>query len=458
MGYVPNTDADRAAMLAAIGVKSAAELFEDIPAQLRRPPLSLPKPLSEPEVLRHMCQLAQRNVNVESFPSFLGAGAYYHFVPSVVGHVTSRSEFYTSYTPYQPEVSQGTLQTIYEYQSMVCELTGMDVANASMYDGASALAEAIIMACNITRRDRVVMAPGVHPEYQQVVSTYTPGLDIEIVGGGRLTEPGRPFAGTFDPKEARRLLNDNVACLVVQEPSFFGCLEPVDELSQLAHECGALLVLCCTEPISLGLLRPPGDYGADIVVGEGQSLGNPLSFGGPYLGLFACRERFVRQMPGRIVGAAVDHEGRRGYVLTLQAREQHIRREKASSNICTNEALNALAASVYLASLGKAGLRRVAEQCAQKAHYAAERIAGLPGFHLAFEAPFFDEFAVDCPVDPSIINERLLERGIIGGYPLKNHYASLSNAMLFCVTEANRREDVDALVSALEEIGRGRSV
>jgi len=456
MGYIPNTEADREAMLATIGVASSAELFEDIPASFRRPPIDLPAPLSEPEVLRLLRQLSRQNRDWECYPGFLGAGAYNHFIPSLVGHVISRSEFYTSYTPYQPEVSQGTLQTIYEYQSIICELTGMDVANASMYDGASALAEAVIMACNITKRDKVVMAPGVHPEYQQVVATYTPGLSIEIAGGAELVENQTGFAGVFDPAEAQRLVDDRTACLVVQEPNFFGCLEPVEELARVAHEHGALLIICVTEPISLGILRPPADYGADIVVGEGQALGNALNFGGPFLGMLACRERYVRQMPGRIVGATVDHDGRRGYVLTLQAREQHIRREKATSNICTNEALCALAATVYVASLGKRGLRKVAELCLQKAHYAAEQIGALPGFGLVHQAPFFEEFVVRCPLEPHQLNTELMRRGIIGGYPLGRNYLSLRDAMLFCVTEANSREEIDALVAALAEIGGGR--
>lgn len=457
MVYIPNTEADRAAMLATIGVKSAAELFEDIPAQLRNPQLKLPEPLSEPEALRLMRQLSQQNADLDTHPSFLGAGAYNHFIPSLVGHVISRSEFYTAYTPYQPEVSQGTLQTIYEYQSLVCELTGMDVANASMYDGASALAEAVIMACNATKRDKVVLSPGVHPEYQQVIATYVPGLGIEIAGGATLVTDPDHFSGVFDLDQARRLLDDATACLVIQEPNFFGCMGPVEELSQLAHDRGALLVVAITEPVSLGILRPPADYGADIVVGEGQSLGAGLNFGGPFLGMFACRDRLVRQMPGRIVGATVDHQGRRGYVLTLQAREQHIRREKATSNICTNEALVALAATVYLSALGKQGLRKVAELCLQKAHYAADEIGRLPGYErVCNRAPFFEEFAVRCPMAPEKINAELLRRGIIGGYPLGRSYPSLRDVTLFCVTEVNSRQEIDALVAALAEIGRGR--
>jgi glycine dehydrogenase subunit 1 len=361
---------------------------------------------------------------------FLGGGAYRHFIPSVVGRVIGRSEFYTAYTPYQPEISQGTLQTIFEFQSLVCELTGMEVANAGMYDGASALAEACFMACNITGRRRVAVLDTVNPRYLEVVRTYARGQDLAV-----------------DVVAAERLdVNQDFACLAVQQPNFFGYLEDAAGLERAAHGVGALSVVAF-EPVSLGLLQPPGGCEADIAVGEGQSLGWPASFGGPYLGLFACRQQFVRQMPGRIVGRTLDQEGRTGYVLTLQTREQHIRRERATSNICTSQQLVALAATVYLAAVGKHGLRHIAELCYHKAHYAAERIAGLSGYALAFpERPFFNEFGVRCPRPPVEMNRRLLARNIVGGLDVSDR---IDNGMLLCVTEVNTRAEIERLIEAL---------
>ncbi len=449
MRYIANTPADRAAMLEAIGLASTADLFADIPAHLRQPAIDLPAPLTEPEAARLLRALSAQNLDLTDRPCFLGAGAYRHWIPSVVGHVIGRAEFYTSYTPYQPEVSQGTLQTIYEYQSLVCLLTGMDAANASHYDGATALAEAIAMAAHITGRSRAVVAPALYPEYRQVARTYLQGRDLTIVEPP-LSENGQPQP-TFTPDRAAAYLDESVACLVVQQPNFFGCLEDVAGLAAAAHRVGALCIVS-VYPIALGLLKPPGDLGADIVVGEGQSLGLPLSYGGPYLGLFACRERYLRQMPGRIVGQTVDVEGRRGFVLTLQAREQHIRRERATSNICTNQALCALAATVYLTALGPQGLREVARLCVQKAHYLAERVTSLPGFRLAFSAPFFNEFVVRCPVPPVALNRRLRAAGIIGGYPLGRHFPDLADGWLLCATELTTREDIERLVEALTTI------
>ncbi len=432
-------------MLAAIGASSIDELFADLPAGARRPDLALPSELSEIEVIRLLRELSDRNLDLIRSPCFLGAGAYYHYIPSVVGHVVGRSEFYTSYTPYQPEVSQGTLQTIYEFQSLICELTGMEIANASMYDGASALAEAVIMAANLTNRGTILVASSVHPDYRRVMTTYVQGLDFSIVAETAGHEGG------IDPTALAKQVDESVACVVVQYPNFFGCLDDLAALADVAHRAGALLVVAAN-PIALGLLAPPGELGADVVVGEGQPLGIPLSFGGPYLGLFATREKFIRHLPGRIVGATTDSKGQRGYVLTFQTREQHIRREKATSNICSNEALCALAATTYLAYLGKQGLREVADLCLHNAHYLADRIAAVPGFRLAFARPFFHEFAVRCPVDPARINARLREVGIIGGYELGRAYPNLADAILFCATEMNRKADMDRLVDVLEAL------
>jgi len=442
--YLPHTDAHRREMLDAIGVKSIEELFADIPEEVRFPELKLPKPLSEAEILRELREMSERNADLDHYACFLGAGAYNHFVPSVVGHVIGRSEFYTAYTPYQPEISQGTLQTIFEYQTMVCALTGMEVANASHYDGATALAEAALMAVRISRekRQKVIVSPAVHPEYRQTLRTYTRGTAIAVTGDEDLAR---------ELDDLKTMLDEDTACLIVQNPNFFGQLEEVDGLADAVHEAGALLIVA-VDPISLGLFRPPGEYGADIVVGEGQSLGNAISFGGPYLGIFACLDKYKRRMPGRLVGETVDVEGRRGYVLTLTPREQHIRREKATSNICTNEALCALAAGAYLAAMGKTGLRKVAELCYHKAHYAAQRIAELPGFELVDDKPFFKEFVVRCPKPPAEINRQLLQQKIIGGYELGKAYPHLADCMLFCVTEMNTREEIDRLVEALQEV------
>jgi glycine dehydrogenase subunit 1 len=444
MTYVPHTDADRAQMLAAVGVERVEDLFHDVPAACRFPELELPEPLSEMEIMAELQAMSEENLDVNHFTSFLGAGAYNHYVPRIVDHVISRSEFYTSYTPYQPEISQGTLQSTFEYQSMICALTGMEVANASHYDGATSTAEAVIMALNVARgkRKRVILSPLIHPEYRAVIRTYTQGMGLDIVGDN---DP----VNTVDDLIA--LLDDKTACLIVQSPNFFGRIEDLEGLADRVHAARAMLVVVA-DPISLGLLKPPGDYGADIVVGEGQSLGNGLNFGGPYLGFFACREKDVRKSAGRLVGQTVDTEGRRGFVLTLATREQHIRRERATSNICTNQALCALATAVHLAALGKTGLRKLAELCYHKAHYAAKRIAVLDGYQVAMEGPFFKEFVVRCPAPVKTINDFLLEEwGIIGGYDLARDYPGLQKHMLLCVTEVIRREEIDALVEALTE-------
>jgi len=433
--YIANTDADRRAMLATIGVASSDELFADIPPEFRIEGLSLPPALSEPELARELSALAERNRPAGAMPCFLGGGAYRHFIPSVVGEVIGRSEFATAYTPYQAEISQGTLQTAFEFQSMVCELTGMDVANAGMYDGASALAEACLMAAGVTGRQRIALLSTVHPHSQAVARTYAlgRGLTVDVM-----------------PPDALAL-GEQHACLAVQNPNFFGCFEDVDALEKAAHSAGALFV-ASVDPISLGLFRPPGEYGADIVVGDGQSLGVPLSYGGPYVGFFACRQQHLRQMPGRLVGRTTDAQGRTGYVLTLQTREQHIRRERATSNICTSQQLVALAATVYLAALGKQGLRQVAALCYHKAHYAADRIAALPGYSLACGGVFFKEFVVRCPSasgGPAEINRALLERGIIGGFDVSEQ---IPGGLLLCVTELNTRQEIDALAAALRSV------
>jgi glycine dehydrogenase subunit 1 len=432
-------------MLAAIGVERVEALFDDVPAAVRFPELDLPGPQSELETQRELMELADANAHAQSSLLFLGAGAYNHFSPSVVNHMILRGEFLTAYTPYQPEVSQGTLQAIFEYQSMVAALTGMDAANASHYDGATSMAEAVIMAVSHARekRRKVLISPAVHPQYRQVVRTYTQGMGLTITGDED------PRAGLAD---LAGQLDRDTALLIVQSPNFFGQIEDLAGLADKVHAAGALLCVAA-DPVALGLLTPPGRQGADIVVGEGQSLGIPLSYGGPYLGFFATRKEYVRKMAGRLVGETKDRNGQRGYVLTLATREQHIKREKATSNICTNQGLMALAATVYLSTLGKHGLRRVAELCWHKSHYAAAEIAKLPGFSVDTSRPFIKEFVVRCPRPVAEINRFLFdEADIIGGYDLGQDYAHLAGHMLVCVTEMNSRDDIDELVEVLGEM------
>jgi glycine dehydrogenase subunit 1 len=428
--YLPNTDADRSIMLSEIGVSSVDELFQDVPEEFRNVQFKLPPPLSEPELKEEFRQLSNRNVNLDDYACFLGAGYYRHFIPSVIGHITGRSEFYTAYTPYQAEASQGTLHTIYDYQSLICQLTGMEVSNAGMYDGSTAAAEAALMACRITRRGKVAVLSTVNPRYYEVIDTYANGHDIPL-------DKVEPDSVNLPP---------DCACLIIQQPNFFGYFEDIKSYIQKAHEAGALLIVI-VDPISLGIFKPPGDYGADIVVAEGQPLGNPLSFGGPGLGIFTCRKEYLRQMPGRIVGKAMDVDGQTGYVLTLSTREQHIRRERATSNICTNEALVTLAVTVYLATMGKRGLHHVAELCYHKAHYAADTIGKLKGYSLVFQQPFFKEFVVRCPVAPSQINKALFNEKIIGGLDVSH---IIDNGMLLCFTEVNTKPEIDRLVKILE--------
>ena len=445
MSYYPHTETDRAEMLKVIGVQNVEELFADVPERVRFPKLNLPGPLSEMETLRELMELADINAHAQQQPIFLGAGAYNHFSPSVVNHIILRGEFLTAYTPYQPEISQGTLQVIFEYQSMICALTGMEAANASHYDGATSMAEAVIMAYHHyrERRKKIILSPAIHPQYRAVVRTYIQGAGLNVVGDDRPDN---------DPAALARMVDADTALLIVQSPNFFGQIEDLSGLAAQVHAAGALLGVA-VDPISLGLLKPPGQHGADIVVGEGQSLGLPLSFGGPYLGFFATRKEYVRKMAGRLVGEAYDKNGQRGYVLTLATREQHIKREKATSNICTNQGLMAIAATVYLSTLGRQGLRKVAELCWHKSHYAARQIAALPGFSVDASRPFFKEFAVQCPRPVSEINRRLLDDwGIIGGYDLGQDYPHLKDHMLVCVTEMNSREEIETLVEALREI------
>ncbi len=445
MSYVPHTDAERKEMLGTIGASATGDLFSAIPEDYRFPDLVLPPPLSEQEILAELRDVSARNANVQDYPSFLGAGAYHHFVPSVVNHVINRSEFYTAYTPYQAEISQGTLQAIYEYQSMICALTGMEVSNASHYDGATALAEAVIMATNVARgrRTRVVMAPTVHPEYRQTVRTYLQGTEISIEGDA---------GHTLDVQALVDQVDDNTACLVVQTPDFLGHVVDLTGVSEAVHAKGALLVVV-SNPIALGMLKAPGSYDADIAVGEGQPLGNPLQYGGPYLGFFACRHKHVRRMSGRLVGQTTDAEGNTGYVLTLSTREQHVRRGRATSNICSNQGLNALAAAVYMAAMGKCGLSEVAKLNYHRAHYAASQIGVLDAYKIDLSAPFFNEFVVRCPKPVSEINKALFdEYGIIGGYDLSLAYPALENQMLVCVTEMNPRQDIEDLVEGLEAV------
>ena len=429
--YLPTTEDDRAEMLRAVGVADLEDLFTDIPQEHRNPPLDLPGPLSELELRREMEEYASRNHHAGEYACFLGAGAYNHFAPSVVRAIISRGEFLTSYTPYQPEISQGTLQATYEFQSAICGLYDMEVANAGLYDGASALAEAALMACRVTSRSLIQVAETLSPMYRETLETYClpQGLEVRAMA---------PNTSEIGPE---------TACLVVQSPNFFGYLEDLQGYRSMADAAGALMVVSA-DPVATAMFKPPGAYGADIVTGEGQSLGLPLSFGGPYVGLFATRQSLLRQMPGRLSGRTADRDGRPGFVLTLSTREQHIRRERATSNICTNQALMALAATVYTAALGKRGLRQVAEQSYHKAHYAARRIASLPGYALPLEGTFACEFPITCPAPPREINARLLQNGIIGGLDVSDRF---HNGMLVCATEVNTREEIESLVDTLAE-------
>ncbi len=444
MTYIPHTDANRKEMLAAIGVKTLEELFPAVPDKYKFPELQLPPALSEMETFWEMQGLSEANADVNHYACFLGAGAYNHYVPHTVDYVLRRGEFYTAYTPYQPEVSQGTLQAMFEYQSMICQLTGMEVSNASHYDGATSMAEGVQLALTATKgnRKKVVISPAVHPQYRSVLRTYTQGMKLNIVGDDHLKA---------DIADVMKLLDKETACLVVQSPNFFGQIEDLKGVAEAVHAVGALLIVV-TDPISLGILTPPGEYGADVVVAEGQPLGIPLSYGGPYLGIFATKNAYVRKMSGRLVGETIDMDGKRGFVLTLSTREQHIRREKATSNICTNQGLLALAAATYLATLGKCGLDQVARLCWHKSHYTAKCIDELKGYQVWNNKPFFKEFVVKLPKPVEAVNEFLLDEfDIIGGYDLGQDYPHLKNHMLIAVTETNNKAEIDDLVEALKE-------
>jgi glycine cleavage system P protein (glycine dehydrogenase) subunit 1 len=445
--YYPNTDDDRREMLDAIGVKNFDELVKDIPQEIRlKGDLKIPLAMSELEVTRHLSTLATKNTNTQDAFSFLGAGAYDHFIPSAVAALLGRSEFYTAYTPYQAEVSQGTLQSIYEYQTMICRLTGMDVSNASLYDAGSGLAEAALMSVAHTGRKKIVAAHPIHPLYLQVVRTYVHGQGFKVV-----EIPSRDGAADIDA--VKRIVDDNVAAVMVQQPSFFGTLGDVFALGEIAHAKKALYVVD-VNPISLGLLVPPGEYGADVVVGEGQSLGIPQSFGGPFLGIFAVKEALIRRLPGRLAGVTVDTEGNRGFVLTLQTREQQIRREKATSNICTNEGLMMLASTIYMALMGKQGVREVAEQSSAKAHYLAGQIAKIPGFSLKYRQPFFNEFLVSTPVSTGKIIEEGLQRKVLAGVDIERLIPG-EKGLLVAVTEKRTREEMDMFVEFLKSLKNG---
>ncbi|MBM3267283.1 MAG: aminomethyl-transferring glycine dehydrogenase subunit GcvPA [Candidatus Sericytochromatia bacterium] len=439
--YLPLTDPQRREMLGAIGAGSMEDLLITIPRELRAGKLDVPSGRSEWEVQQHLAGLAARNRPLSQQRSFLGAGVSLRYRPAAVDHVASRSEFFTAYTPYQPEISQGTLQAIFEFQTLVCELTGMDVSNASMYDGSTATGEAALMCVRATRRRKVLVSGTLHPEYAQVVRTYAWGPGIEIV-----TVPQRD--GGIDLAALDALLTGDVAGLIVQVPSAFGGLEPVDEVATRVKAAGALLAVVA-DPISLGLLEAPGRYGADICVGDGQALGNAMSFGGPHVGFMACKEPLLRQLPGRICGQTADSRGNTCYTLTLQTREQHIRREKAASNICTNQALNALFATLYLGLVGKEGLREVANVSLQRAHFLAERISQVPGFAPAFGIAFFNEFVVKTERPAEEIVRALEARGIVAGFPLSRWFPDLAHHLLVSVTEANSPDDLDAYVEAL---------
>jgi glycine dehydrogenase subunit 1 len=444
MAYIPHTDADRREMLAAIGVERIEDLYAVVPEEVRFPDLDLPDGLSEMELIKELTAISEANLETKHLACFLGAGAYNHFIPSVVDHILMRGEFYTAYTPYQPEVSQGTLQAIYEYQSLICQLTGMDVSNASHYDGATSLAEAVILALNQHRfrRKKILLSSGVHPHFREVVRTYMQGMGLEISGDD---------STQVDVQALSQLIDQETAMVAVQYPDFFGGVHDFSSIGEAAHQAGALFCVV-VNPLALGMLKPPSDFGADIVIGEGQPLGIPLSFGGPYLGIFATREKYVRKMAGRLAGETVDSRGQRGYVLTLTPREQHIRRERATSNICTNQGLMALASAVYLSVMGKEGLRKVAELSYHKAHYAAERISELEKYSLWGEGPFFNEFVISCPKPVQDINAYLLDDSILGGYDLGQVFDELKGHMLIAVTEMNSREEIDHLVDALEEV------
>jgi glycine dehydrogenase subunit 1 len=446
MTYIPISPKERDAMLKTIGVKSLDDLFEAVPAKHRFPELDLPPALTEMEAAAELQELSDSNESVRDLISFLGAGMYNHYIPAVIDHMLRRGEFYTAYTPYQPEISQGTLQGIFEYQSLMCALTGMELSNASHYDGATAAAEAVNLAFAQFRgkRTKVVVSPSVHPQYRAVIRTYTQGMGVEIVGETATNLESGPEALTSQ-------IDDKTCLVIVQYPDFFGRIYDYTKLIEDAHGKGALVCIVAN-PTALALLKTPGEMGADVVVGEGQPLGLPMWYGGPSLGFFTTSKKYVHKMAGRLVGETVDNRGQRAYVLTLTAREQHIKRERATSNICSNQGLLALGSAIYMSVLGKTGMRQVADLCYQKAHYAAETLSKTPGYGLCFSDPFFHEFSLCCPKPVAEINAHLLDHGILGGYDLSQDYPSLPNHMLIAVTEMNTKEEIDTLAGILEEV------
>jgi glycine dehydrogenase subunit 1 len=441
--YIPHTEEDVQKMLEAIGLKEVEDLFRVIPKEYRLSrPLNLPEPLSEPDLIRHL-----QGLQVPVTSSFLGAGAYHHFIPAVVSSLVSRSEFYTAYTPYQPEISQGTLQAIFEYQTLMCQLTGMEVSNASLYDGASSLAEAVLMAHRITRRKKVLLSEAIHPEYRKVIQTYIDPDQQEIV-----LIPFKKDEGRTDEKVLFELLNEEVSAVVIQNPNFFGVIEDLHPIGKKVHDLEGLMIVGFSEAVAYGILQPPGAMGADIVAGEGQSLGIPVSFGGPHLGIFTTQGKFVRNMPGRLVGETMDLEEKRGFVLTLATREQHIRRERATSNICTNEGLCALMATVFLSCLGKEGLKELAMMNLSKAEYAKKAISRIHGCKLNFTAPTFNEFVLQIEKEPEEVLKKLKKEKILGGFPLGKFYPELGHRLLIAVTEMNTKEEIDRWAEVLERI------
>jgi len=440
MSFIPHTTEDRDAMLAAIGVPSIDALFNDIPKEVRLQKLNMPDGISEQEVYDRLHALSHKNAH--ELICFVGGGFYDHSIPAAVDTLTARGEFFTAYTPYQPEVAQGTLQAIFEYQSMICRLTGMDVANASMYDGGTALVEAAIMAIRSTNRPRIIVAGGINPIYRRMLDTYTKNLHIEM-------DQLSFIEGPADREKIASLLTDQTAAVILQNPNFFGTIDDFTDISEMAHANGAL-VIASVYPIALGIIKSPAEMGADIVVGDGQSLGLPLAFGGPYLGFFAVKKALVRKMPGRIVGATTDRCGNRCFVLTLQAREQHIRREKAASNICSNESLCALRATIYLSLLGKQGFRELAQTCRTKAEYAKAQFAQINGVTIKNTSPTFNEFILELPCDASDLVAELIPLGIIAGFPLGRYYPELKNCLLVAITEKRTQTEIDAFVSALK--------
>jgi glycine dehydrogenase subunit 1 len=436
-------------MLHTIGVDHVHQLFEDVPADARFPELNLPPPLTELEALRYMSGLSARNVSVKDWPCFIGGGAYNHYSPSAVAHIMGQPQFYTAYTPYQPEVSQGTLQASFEFQSLVCELLGLDVANDSVYDGASAVGEAVLMAQRITRRDRVVLAGGLHPQWREVVRSYLAARDVELLTGDVTVSDTR-----LDEQRVADLLDGDTACVVVQQPDVFGHVRDLNGLADAVHARGALLIVAVADPTSLGILKSPGAWGADIATAEGQPLGLPLQFGGPWAGLMACKSEHMRQLPGRISGQTTDHDGRRGFVLTLQAREQHIRREKATSNICTSQTLLAIGITAYLTLMGPAGLREVARQSHAKAVYAASEISSVNGFSVLTPRPFYNEFLLHTPLETAELRHRLVEQQILAGVPLFYEAPGFERTLLLAFTEQNTRQEIDRLVSVLAQVAR----